>query len=677
LLGFLLTCLAVGFEFTPIHASPTSGKTSPYFKLGLEATDWITSFQVTPLSSRWGIPYPDASVWGLDPYYYSNGTITAATNGINGGARQQLAYLLGGHDAGLGASAALDAYLSTQDPRYLAIFNTYYGYFQRSQIPSPTIAATTVTRVAGKNVTIDNAGFFAEQASVSTGPDGIYGTSDDNAKLESVYSAAEHGNPIAAALIAYYRLTGNETALRMLNRYGNWLVRIQIREGNFTGAFPVTQYYLAHGWKPRMFETTESAWILSELYSLTGNKTYLNAAVAAGRYMLSRQFSDFSDPHVRGALPYEWNETRYTTLVLTNHAGFTLLAWTQLYRITGESEFVDAAKKYANWLLSFQVTTPDTPWGDHTYANDSMAIGGFYYGYDTQRHEFGWRVALSLWSAAYAIPGLLLVAQYTNSSTYRHSAQLAADWLTKMRYADESPAPLQSLAIIKYVLSSWWGLYPQFYQPDMREVRKAGIPEFIASVRADPSVLVNRDPTWFEGTFNVNFNAIDYQMASRGDQYMKMIWSWWPDLGFEPRYGGDIASGAYTIANYLVYENELTIAQSDISEIEALTNNSTLGSSANVTTSYLSARVLMGRAMRDFSDGWYVIAAAELGNATRLAEYALNELVVLIPANNLKARVQIETAALLVLVVFAAITNAYWYRKVRRLSSKRNRRKIS
>jgi hypothetical protein len=634
----------------------------------------MTSFQIAPPSSPWGIPYQDENVWGLDPFYYSNGTITAGTGGIKGGARQQLAYLIGGHDAGLGASAALNAYLFTHETRYLSIFRTYYDYFQRSQILLRTISAATVTGVAGENSSIDNAGFFAEQARVSAGPDGIYGTTDDSAKLDAVFPAAEHGNPIATALIAYYRLTRNETALRMLNRYGNWLVGIQVREGNFTGSFPVTQHYLALGWKPRMYETTESAWILSELYSLTGNRTYLDAAVAAGKYMLSKQFSAPNDKYVIGALPYEWNETRYTTLVLTNHAGFALLAWTQLYRITGKSEFLDAAKKYAKWLLSFQVTTPETPWGDHTYANDSLAVGGFYYGYDTEKHEFGWRVALSLWSAAYAIPGLLLLAQYANNSTYRSSAQMAAEWLTTMHYPDKSPVPLQSLAIIKYVASSWWGLYPQFYQPDVREVTKAGIPTFVARVRAGPSALVNRNLTWFEKTFNVNFNAIDYQMASRGDQYMKMIWSWWPDVGFEPRYGGDIAFGAYTIGNYFVYQDKLTAAQSDIHNIEELTNNQTSYLPANVTTSYLSARTLLNDAMHNFSDGWYSIAVGELGNATRLADDVVKELAVLIPLNNLRTTVQLETVALLALVIFAVAINAYWYRKIRRLSNRGSRR---
>lgn len=171
----------------------------------------------------------------------------------------------------------------------------------------------------------------------------------------------------------------------------------------------------------------------------------------------------------------------------------------------------------------------------------------------------------------------------------------------------------------------------------------------------------------------MNFNEIDYQMASRGDQYMKMIWARWPDVGFEPRYGGDIAFGEYAIANYLAYQDKLRAAQSDIHEIEELTNNQTSYLPTNVTTSYLFARALLNDAMCNFSDGWLAIAVAELGNATRLAEFALKELAVLTPLNSSRTTVQIETAALLALMIFTITINVYWYRKIRQRSSSRTR----
>ena len=663
---------------TPVPALPTSESTSltPYAKLGLEATNWITSFQVTPLNDSWGIPFSDDRAWGLDPYFFDNGTITAGVGNITAGARQRFAYLIGGHDAGEGAYAALNAYLETQDPRYLDIFNVYYNYFQFAQIPGARTVtpAITVTSVSGRNITVDDSGYWAEQASVSAGDNGTFGGGNDQTSLQAVYPAAEHGNPIATSLIAYYRATNDTSALSMLNRYGNWLVKTQIHTGEYAGAFPVTQYYYAIGWKPRMYETTESAWILAELYMVTGNQTYLNASQAAANYMLSRQFTgpQWAGTPVYGALPYEWNETHYTNTVLTNHAGFTILAWSQLYRLTGNVRYLNAAQKYANWLLSFQVTTPETDWGNHTYGNDSYAVGGFYYGYDTAKHEFGSGVAESLWSASYSIPALLMLNQITGNQTYRYSAILAANWLTRMRYSDQTLIPLQALAITKYPLSSWWGLYPQYYQPDMTEITRAGIVSFVNEGKTNQSLIKDQHPSWFEQTFSVDFNLIDYQMASRGPTYMKMVWSWWPDLGFEPRYGGDIAFGAYATDGFLSFNATFDNTNQILNEIEHLAASNSAWLPLNVTASCDQARELMTEATESFSSGWYSIANAQAKEALIRAKAALNYVELMMPIRQSNELLIVGVTVTLAVLV---LSNAYWYRKSRRPRKTSNRRR--
>ena len=658
----------------PALSTQSSESETQYAKLGLEAADWITSFQVTPLNDSWGIPYKDERAWGLDPYFFDNGTITAGLGGIAGGERQKLAYLIGGHDAGEGANAALNAYLETGDPKYLEIFNVYYGYFQGSQIPGTrsTTPAHAVLSANGENITVDNSGFWAEQASVSASVNGNYGSEDEQTTLQAIYPAAEHGNPIATILMAYYRLTHDQTALAMLNRYGSWLVGMQIHRGEYAGAFPVTQYYLALGWKPRMYETTESAWVLAELYTLTGNKTYLNSAEAAGQYMLSRQFigPEWENTPVYGALPYEWNETHYTNSVSTNHAGFTILAWSQLFRITEDERYLTAAEKYADWLLNFQVTNTDTNWGNHTYANDSMAVGGFYYGYQTEKHEFGWRVAESLWSAADAIPALLMLSQLTGDGKYYNSALLAANWLTQMKYPDRTPVPLQALAIIKYPISSWWGLYPQFYQPDMREVENAGIVSFVQEGMKNASSIRDQQTTWFEKTFGIDFNLIDYEMASRGPTFMKMMWSWWPNLGFEPRYGGDIAFGAFAVDSFLTFNSTSHEASQILEQINELIANDTSGLPENTTSAYYQAVKLKAAAEESFNLGWYTVAKAQITDALTDAKTALNELQPLIAFRQTN---QILLTVVALALVFVVLSNLYWYRRLTRAANRGNR----
>ena len=192
LFALLLILIVVGQSL--VAGLPVgSDNEAQYSRLALQATDWITSFQVTPLNDTWGIPYQNERAWGLDPYLFANGTITAGIGNITGGEKQTIAYLIGGHDAGEGASAALDAFMQTRDPRYLQIFNVYYGYFQNAQIPGPRAITPSsfVVTVGGRNTTIVDAGYWAEQASVVAGVNGTYGSDTDRTTLDAVYPAAE------------------------------------------------------------------------------------------------------------------------------------------------------------------------------------------------------------------------------------------------------------------------------------------------------------------------------------------------------------------------------------------------------------------------------------------------------------------------------------------------------
>jgi hypothetical protein len=388
--------------------------------------------------------------------------------------------------------------------------------------------------------------------------------------------------------------------------------------------------------------------------------------------MLSRQFigPEWENTPVYGALPYEWNETHYTKSVSTNHAGFTILAWSQLFRITEDKRYLTAAEKYADWLLSFQVTNTDTNWGNHTYANDSMAVGGFYYGYQTEKHEFGWRVAESLWSAADAIPALLTLSQLTGDGKYYNSALLAADWLTQMKYPDRTPVPLQALAIIKYPISSWWGLYPQFYQPDMREVKTAGIVSFVQEGMKNTSSIRDQQTTWFEKTFGIDFNLIDYEMASRGPTFMKMVWSWWPNLGFEPRYGGDIAVGAFATDSFLTFNSTSHETSQILEQINQLIANDTSGLPENTTSAYYKAVKLTAAAEENFNLGWYTVAKAQITNALTDAKTVMNQFQPLIAFRQTN-RILLTVVALA--LVFVVLSNLYWYRRLTGVTNRRNR----
>ncbi|MBI2125982.1 MAG: hypothetical protein HYU02_01515, partial [Thaumarchaeota archaeon] len=542
-------------------------QSNDYYLRGVEAAEWISSFAVTPPEAGWGIPYHNSSAWGLDPFWYDNGTIMGGSSGIPAGEKQNRAFLIGGHDSGLAAQALLRSYLFTKDPSYLSRFNVYLDFFKRAQLPSPHVAVKAVSNVTLGNSTvlIDNSGFFAEQSNVLAGKDGIYGTKDDEVVLVSAFPSPEHGNPIARALVLYYDISGDKTVLPLITKYVQWLLRIQVKSGQYAGAFPVTpQSYIQRGWLPRMYETTESATVLLEAYRITKNSTYLRAAENATRLMLRFQYSssNTNDTKIDGSLPYIWLGRRYNSDPLTNFAGFALSAWMLTSQYTGNATYLygyggtkdkptTGAAKYADWLLSWQTTPSSLPWGDHAYSNDTNAIGGYFYAYNATGHRRdGFDKAQVVWSAAFVIGPLLQLSEITGESKYADSAKLAAEWLTRMRYDDLDAKQVQGLTIFKAYRGSWWGRYPQAYMPDSSEIQP--LKDFVQKGFERPENITksNASKTWFERTFGIDFNLELFRMASRGVKYMKMMWSWWPDLGFEPRYGGDVARGYFDMANY-------------------------------------------------------------------------------------------------------------------------------
>ncbi len=136
---FLLLFILCVLFFSQVPTSSSAqqpDETSNYFTLAIEATDWITEFQFTPMGSSWGTHYNNSKVWGLDPFVNVNGTITGGYPKIPAGGKQTLGYLIGGHDSGEAASAALEAYLHTHNEKYLHLFQVYLDYFKRSQMPS-------------------------------------------------------------------------------------------------------------------------------------------------------------------------------------------------------------------------------------------------------------------------------------------------------------------------------------------------------------------------------------------------------------------------------------------------------------------------------------------------------------------------------------------------------------
>lgn len=634
----------------PVQLIAASSRASndAYLARGEEATQWILGFAVSPPETGLGIPYfngdarNSSKAWGLDPFFIENGTITAGISGIKAGEEQKKAFLIGGHDSGEAGWALLNAYIYTRQEKYLRAFKEIYlEYFQRSQMPSTFVDEKPVfdLKVGNRTFSIDNRGFWAEQANLESGPDGTFGTIDDVVRLVSPFPAAEHGNPIALSLIVYHDLTGDRMALEMLNKYGDWLVRTQVKDEIFTykdpltngskivdldGAFPVTQSHrYRFGWAARMYETSESAWVLFELSRITGNTTYLGSALKAADFMLKVQYTSDDIKEIRGSLPQIWRsgESLWNPNPLTNHAGFTLMTWALAYQHTGEKKYLygsdgddkkanGGALAYADWLLSWQTTPPSTRWGTHEFSDDGYAIGGFFYGYDLKtKSRPSFLEAQAIWSASFSIIGLTALAEITKNVTYTDSARLAADWLMRMRYDDQGQHPFQALSSIRYHKGTWWGLYPQFYLANSSKLKE--IRDFVVRGLANPE-QVTKSPTYFERAVGVDFDKEALKAAAKGEQSRRLLWAWWPSLGFEPRYGGDVALGLFTFGFY-----DLIKSRIDATEKEVMSLTFTVSAINNLTKSETQLAAKLSRAQSLLDEAHSLMQFSQMGLAYR------------------------------------------------------------
>jgi hypothetical protein len=144
---------------------------------------------------------------------------------------------------------------------------------------------------------------------------------------------------------------------------------------------------------------------------------------------------------------------------------------------------------------------------------------------------------------------------------------------------------------------------------------------------------------------------------------MKMIWSWWPNAGFEPRYGGDVAFGAFAIANFLAYTENISAARSKLALLQQQIQAIAPEAPSSLTLQYIGAKQLLENCTTDFEDAWYSIATAKLRNVERITNSLLTELISLGAIADLKRTNQIATITILSLIVALTGVIAYLSRK--------------
>ncbi len=158
---------------------------------------------------------------------------------------------------------------------------------------------------------------------------------------------------IIPTFLCYHHYTGDNAYKESAIAMGDWEISIQDIDGG------VGEPAGVYGLRPRVFNTAQVILGWLSLYKYTENNKYLEAASKAGDWILSKQDSDG-----------KWTKSTYNgPKAYKSRVSWALL---ELYAVTNEKKYRDAAKTSLDWILSQaqengwfdnnSLTEPGKPW---------------------------------------------------------------------------------------------------------------------------------------------------------------------------------------------------------------------------------------------------------------------------------------------------------------------------
>ena len=120
-------------------------------------------------------------------------------------------------------------------------------------------------------------------------------------------------------------------------RMGDWEIEIQLKNGGVRGGMGLKEY-------PIVFNTGQVILGWTALYRHCGELRYLAAAKRAGNWLIANQDTDG-----------KWSQNTYLNAPRAYHSR---VAWPllEIYKITNDNRYKEAANKFLNWLLPQQTT---------------------------------------------------------------------------------------------------------------------------------------------------------------------------------------------------------------------------------------------------------------------------------------------------------------------------------
>lgn len=211
-------------------------------------------------------------------------------------------------------------------------------------------------------------------------PDGSWEVAYDNATLEPMFTDVKDYRPTFYGLLTAYRILGDGKYLEAACKGADWYIANAVERGRFLGVCGDTRF-------APDFATAQSAQALLDLYEITGNTGYRDAAVrAAELYMTSVYTHPVPSEKVKlvkGKELADWEISQAGlsfehggVLGSANHRGPILLAshagmFLRMFRHTGDSLFVDMARAAAAGRDAFV----DMSTGVASYYWDTMNAG--------------------------------------------------------------------------------------------------------------------------------------------------------------------------------------------------------------------------------------------------------------------------------------------------------------
>ncbi|KQS31171.1 glycerophosphoryl diester phosphodiesterase [Dyadobacter sp. Leaf189] len=186
--------------------------------------------------------------------------------------------------------------------------------------------------------------------------DGSWAVAYDRKNEQELFRDIKDVRPTFYGMIVAYRILKDEKYLRAAQKGADWFIKNAVETGSFLGVCGDARY-------APDFATGQSAQALLDLYDLTKNKKYQDAAVTCAKIYTTSIYTHPIASHdpktVNGVAREDWeisqtglsfehggifgSAVRHGPIQLASHAGMFI----RMYKLTGEQIFADMARSAA------------------------------------------------------------------------------------------------------------------------------------------------------------------------------------------------------------------------------------------------------------------------------------------------------------------------------------------